>query len=182
MDVIKAGGFEWAALIDDDEFIVIPERTLPEFLDGYPEEVGVCLHWLNFGSSGRKEPPPDGDVFATFDRCLQRAAPVHKHVKTISRVAAVKSLHNAHFCVFRNGRLPVNELGIPVQGPFSEPPSHVHAWINHYYVRSLADYEAKGRRGRASVAGFPYSQKVFDSTDRQAKEHYDRGRGRSVKE
>ena len=181
LSVLKSDGFEWGALIDDDEFIVIPEQTLPEFLEGFPGEVGVSLNWRNFGSSGRTDPPPDGDVFSSFDRCFPKAAPVHKHVKTISRVAEVKSIRNPHFCVFRNGRLPVNELGIPVQGPFSEPPSYVNAWINHYYVRSLADYEAKGRRGRGAIEGFPYSQKVFESTERQAKERYDRGRGRSIK-
>src|SRR5512133_2183962 len=102
LDVVRAGGFEWAALIDDDEFIVIPERTLPEFLSGFPDAPGVCLNWLNFGSSGWKAPPPNGDVFAAFTKCFPKAASIHKHVKTISRVAEAVSLHNPHFCVYRD--------------------------------------------------------------------------------
>lgn len=47
---------------------------------------GVAVHWIIFGSSGRKTRPPGG-VLRSYHRCLRLRHAQHAVVKTIVRTA-----------------------------------------------------------------------------------------------
>lgn len=177
----RADGAEWVAFLDDDEYLIIPDATVPEFLGAAPLAVpGVSLNWLNFGTSGKFGPAVDGDVFANFTKHYKKDAEIHKHVKSISRVRDIAAIVNPHFCVYNGTVLAVDTSGRSVKGAFTESPLHTKAWINHYYTRSRSDYLRKSARGRGTVRGFPYTEELLAEVDRSCTETYTGEKGKVV--
>jgi hypothetical protein len=60
-----------------DETIPTP---LKQLLDGHRMSAAVAMHWVMFGSSGRKKRPAEGGVLARYTKC--NAMPI-KTVKVI---------------------------------------------------------------------------------------------------
>lgn len=138
-----AGRFDWVGFIDADEFLVIADgRAVPDFLAGFPQACGVALHEYHFGSCGH-ELRPQGPVIQAYARRRARPGP---YFKVFVRPDKVSRNRNPHNFYYRGGRCAVNELGRPVYGSVSEPPTAQTAWINHYFYKSLEDYLEKAAR------------------------------------
>ena len=177
----KEDGAEWVAFLDDDEYLVIPDKTVPELLQALPVcTPGLSFNWLNFGTAGKFGPAADGDVFANYTKHYRKDDELHKHVKTISRVRDVADIVNPHFCVYHGSVKAVDMEGRVVQGAFTDSPVHTGGWINHYYTRSRCDYLRKAARGRGTVRGFPYSEELLAEVDRKSTECYSGEKGKMV--
>lgn len=137
------GRFEWVGFIDADEFVVVHDgRSIPAFLNDFGDVPGVALQWFYFGSSGHQQRPKER-VICAYTR---RAAEPNHHFKVFVRPEQVTRNRNSHNFYYRRARCAVREDGRRVYGSMSRPPSAEHAWINHYYCKSLEDYLEKASR------------------------------------
>jgi hypothetical protein len=135
---------EWTAYIDADEFIMLRNHaTIREFLATFGAGIGaVCLHWILYGANGHVEKPEGGVIESYTKPCSN---PVSDLYKTIARSRLVNHFTDPHSCRLVAG-LTVNDDGRSVD---PKNPSFAHAWINHYYTKSLEEWTEKVERGRA---------------------------------
>lgn len=163
---------EWAALIDADEFI----RPLHGFedvriiLEGMNENVScVALSWLLFGSGGHIDTPA-GLCVEAFTSRRRRAV---RKVKSIVRMSRVASPLNTHQMLVA-GRT-VDAQGDPVfllKGEMRPHNSVPLLALNHYVIKSQAQYRAKVTRGRSGRDAKPYDSQFFDDYDHNSFEDY----------
>jgi len=71
---------------------------------------------------------------------------VNKHIKNIVQPKYVKAVLGAHQFEFIKDKFCVNENFEPIEGSFSET-TVTKIQLNHYYCRSLEEYEQKIKRG-----------------------------------
>ncbi len=152
------------AFIDVDEFIVLKDRTksIPDVLRIYEHFGGLVLNWRIFGSSGHRIRPQNG-VLASYNMCCD-----HESVKTILNTKHqndVSSLrfypHNIHNTVNNTYEsearyvnvnpsyqtLPDGNLNFEIVfGDVNRNALYDVIYINHYYIKSLEDFELKNKR------------------------------------
>lgn len=146
---------DWMLFIDADEFLLLPEdgHLLP-FLRriGAPQIGAIGFNWRYFGSSGQIR--PDGRlVIERFTRCAEPNFPGHAHIKTLARTAALDRMA-VHAGMLRPGYGYVNDCGeafTPRHLAFSNHISHHCSQLNHYSVKSWAEFERKRARGNATL-------------------------------
>jgi hypothetical protein len=159
-----AAGFEWAAFIDLDEFLLpLHGGSIAEMLRSWPEFSAVLVHWRVFGPSGWSD-PPDGLVIENYHLRSADDMPVNCHVKSIVRCAdLVDVTTNPHEFQVK-GRV-CDTLGREVSNIAIQPtPCHANLVVNHYITRSRHDWMAKIRRGSAmfDYDGPKYEEERFD--------------------
>jgi hypothetical protein len=182
---LMTGRARWVAVIDIDEFL-FPSvaHTLTEVLRDYEEHVGVVVNWVSFGSAGLVR-RPDGLVIEAFlrrgpldhrvayphllvapgldERDPHSYRPLNTHVKTIADPAQVVACESSHCFEFAGGRLPVDEHGNPVRGPWTEQVSVARLRINHYWSKSRDEFAAKLAKGRVFDGG----QRTWEEFERR---------------
>lgn len=140
---------KWMAFIDVDEFIV-PKSTncdLPLFLKDYEVYGGLGINWLIFGSSGLKTKQNSSQI-STFTLRSDINFHTNRHIKSIVQTQFVTSVDNPHYVLYKPGYFCVNENFQKINGAFSDVNIN-KIQINHYYCRSLEEYEQKIKRGRS---------------------------------
>lgn len=145
------GRVEWLAFIDDDEFLqpTNPQHTLAYLLTGYKRFAGVAVPWMVYGSAGANW-RADGWV---IERFTHRAPNPDMHVKCIVRPEQIAApMVSGHQFQPVHGQLIVDENYRPMTSPFAERPSTQRFRINHYLVKSWAEYRAR-RLARPPVDG-----------------------------
>ena len=168
--------FEWTAIIDIDEFIVLDENrfdTMTAFLNvqGARGADSVALNWRMFTSGGQH-------LFADVPvphRLTQREPALNPHIKSIVRsgVSEDSTPHAPVWPVERPGAA-FDAAGHPHHGTnrpfwdsqFRPRPDAGPVWINHYLLRSLPEYVWKSARNRGDAARsalrFPSDQGFLD--------------------
>jgi len=142
---------EWIAVLDADEFLVLKaDAKVDDFLNRFrPEVSGIAINWRIFGSAGKLALEP-GLVIERFTRASEPNFSVNCQVKSIVRVRDIAEIL-VHGARLRQGQY-VNSSGdeVPLIS-LCRTPSVVTdiAQINHYYVKSIQEFERKRRRGRA---------------------------------
>lgn len=143
----------WLAIIDIDEFIVMVDKSvkLPEFLNKFGEEVSqIIVGWMIFGSSGHIK-KLEGGVLDRFR--LHSTDDFIADYKAIVKPSMMLDVPSPHW---------VNVTGITVdeQGrkyyqyprhnvKIAKPASKKIIRINHYYSKSLEEFQSKSLRGFA---------------------------------
>jgi hypothetical protein len=144
---------DWLAFFDVDEFVVpLVDDDIPAFLARFPDAADVRVPRREFGFSGHRTRPEGlvieaytgiADVFA---RDPEKGA----RVKTIVQPLGVSAVgvHTATVAdvpvappTFRDRIVPTRTARAEVMGL---------AQLNHYYTRSLEEFEAKRFRGSAT--------------------------------
>lgn len=141
--------FDWIGFIDADEFVVpLQDASIQAAMAGYADAAAVAIPWAIFGSSGH-DAAPAGLAIDSFRRRGVAEFVVHRHVKTILRPG------RTHGCI--------NPHCFAVDGPYVTPQGDAVVWetpglmagaavferlqINHYFVKSQAQWRDKLRRG-----------------------------------
>lgn len=143
----------WILFVDADEFLRLTEdRDVHQFLARFPEDVSaVAMSWRVFGSGGLKrfEPAP---VIERFTRAAPADHPSNRHVKSMAVATHVAAV-GPHGVTLSQGRYvaPNGKDIVLERNAFLRPPRLRVAQINHYVVKSRAEFEAKRRRGNAAV-------------------------------
>ncbi|HWT29540.1 MAG TPA: glycosyltransferase family 2 protein [Propylenella sp.] len=148
-------GFEWVCFFDCDEFLVLnQDPDIHAFLGRFDLTVGaVAINWLTFGSGGKLTSDYEL-VTETFRTGAPARAGNNRHIKTIARAACVQRM-GIHDCVLSRGRYihPDGEpLVMPRKRGIATRIDHSLAQLNHYQIKSKADFEGKVLRGRAGKA------------------------------
>lgn len=160
-----AGASRWIAFIDLDEYLFRPSgEPLPELLkkrEGFPVHI---VYWLVFGASG---------VQAATDRLLidayRKRAPVPLrpgrdkilcNYKSIVQPALVKRVRGAHNFYLPDGSIGRDETGARVRRLWPRQVRVDSIRINHYYTKSIDEWEQ--RRSRKIASGGVISDAFLD--------------------
>lgn len=136
---------KWTAFIDLDEFIVVEGDNLPNLLRRYDDECGLVVEWYNFGTSFRKTAP----TLQTRDLIWRASNNFHRNqlYKTIAKTNCIERMTNPHGGLYKGNRLPVDEHKSPVSDQYINTSRTCmrkeHIWLNHYRIRSQADWQDK---------------------------------------
>ena len=119
-----------------------------------------------FGTSGLLT-KPESQVRSLIFRTPNHYS-ANDHIKSIvqPRYVLPRVPANPHSFSYKEGAFCVNELGTPIQGPFSRNSTTL-VQLNHYYCRSRQEIDEKLKRGRADT-GTCRSLEEFLSVDRIA--------------
>lgn len=122
--------FQWLAMIDIDEFLYNPGGDmLPAVLQAFSGVPAVVVNWQTYGSSGHRK-SPGGLVTEQFTRRAKQQWVRNRRSKSIVRPQCTEAFRSPHVAVYRDGKLPVNEIGEPCRVIFR----------NRAQGRSLAHY------------------------------------------
>ena len=148
--IFFAKQFDWVAFIDIDEFIhPLVGDNIRSCLEVAGTHSAILMNWLNFGP-GEYTYRPAGLVTKLYDHRLPDDDPWHCHVKSIVRVSDLVNCDAPHVAHLRG---PVcNTRGETISNePIQPQACHDRLVINHYYTKSLEDWQAKVNRGRATT-------------------------------
>jgi len=191
-DALTRSRTDWMLFVDADEFLVLHNAdTVGEFLtplNARDDVTAVGVNWRIFGDSHMSE----SDGRPVIERFTLAAAPdfvVNSHLKSFTRVRALRNIVHMHVCettgtmVHPSGKL----LTMPNWG-LSETIELDVAQVNHYYTKTLAEYQKKKERGQGGAGEnnpelkYWYNDESFvghnrnDIEDRSAMRRYDRVR------
>ena len=165
--------FDWIAVIDSDEFIVVHQPGSLRKLCTATTAAAIGINWAMFGSNGHAS-RPRGLVTESFTRRAEASFAPNRHVKMLVRPGAVTGCLNPHaFAVQGPVASPagqpltwhIDDGGCPVPGLSATPPEWSVAQLNHYFTRSRAHWVLKTARGYRNP----------DSMDKLGHfDHYDR--------
>lgn len=152
-DALKRCATRWILFVDADEFLrLVEDRDIHQFLARFPEDVSaVAMSWRVFGSSGltRYEPAP---VIERFTRAAPADHASNFHVKSMAVAAHVAAVGPHGVSLLQGRYVAPNGKDIVLErNAFMRPPRLRVAQINHYVVKSRAEFEAKRRRGNVAV-------------------------------
>ncbi len=176
------GRTRWLAFIDLDEFLYSPTgRPLPDVLRDYEQHPGVVVNWQVYGSSGQVA-ANDGLVIERFVSRARTAWVRNRRVKSIVDPQRAVQPIGPHFFAYEDGALAVTEDHQPVRvierrawtrrmrrglvrlplietDPYAVRDSSIkrvsvaRVRLNHYAVRSWAEFEQKtARHGSSRLA------------------------------
>ncbi len=148
--------FRWMTFIDVDEFL-LPKRadTIEQALahvNGFPN---VSLPWHMFGPGGHKTKPPGGVI---NNYVMRAAEPISQkkeatNFKCIFDPCEVTEVSVHHFETRQHGSDTCNDAGQISTRKGRKKSAFYSAQnlqLNHYYTKSLEEFEAKIRKGPAS--------------------------------
>ena len=159
--IVKEYGEEtsWLALIDLDEFLLpLQAKDMPSFLKEFADVNEVSLHWLNYGDNGLIS-RPGGLVTEAF---TAHARFLNHTVKSIVRPEAVRRMSgfgDNHYVPVAGKS--VNEYHKPVSYMLNFNISADKARVNHYIIKSFAEFINKKRRGHPEGTPIDYGYYFF---------------------
>jgi hypothetical protein len=163
-------GCFWMALIDVDEFIFpIRGQTIPDVLRIFENAGGLAVRWTTFGSNGHLVHPEGKLQIEAYTKRVpdevlgDKAEGNSVWVKTIIRPPFVRQCGPHQPRLYRSDKATVDER-------FGRVESDMHGLaqsrvrlitINHYFLRSRADYDAKVQRNRFGMADYLTNKEEF---------------------
>jgi len=143
----------WIAFLDIDEFVVpLSDANIHEWLATVPDDVStVHVNWRGFGSAGVTS-PDYGLVTRAFDMAATPSWGNHYHFKSFGRLAVIETatIHNIDA---KSGRRALSDFAgfeTTKQGIADRIVYH-RIQINHYQCKTYAEFEARMKRGSATV-------------------------------
>lgn len=144
---------EWMMMMDLDEFFVFRDshKDMNDWLSTMPSDVAaIGVNWLTYGSSGVRD-GNYGLVRDTFRSGCARSFSNNRHIKTIFRPKMVDKVRIHHVELTSGRYVHCDGSPLEMERPgLSVKVEHGVAQINHYQIKSRADFDAKIRRGRAA--------------------------------
>lgn len=150
---------KWLAIIDLDEFLVpIKAKNMPDFLKEFEDVSEVSLHWMNYGDNGaiKRSNGLVTEFFTSHGRFLNHTV---KSIVRPKEVIDFKSPGANHYVHVRGKS--VNENHDPVNFMLGFYPSAKKARINHYIVKSYAEFLHKKSRGHPEGTLIDYGYYFF---------------------
>jgi len=171
---------KWLACIDTDEFIfpVIEDSVLECLEKRYPGVSGLCISWVNFGTSN-VEKVPEGEKIT--DYLIRRSALSHPRnliYKTIVQPLHTTGCPNPHLCTYSDMHWHVNanmeKIGFINTGCLTDIIR-----LNHYWSRDMKFFETEKRRRHESWGVNFEDLKAYEETlneeeDLELKNKYNR--------
>ena len=128
-----------------------------DLLPLYSDFGAVLINWMNFGPNGHLV-RPHSLVMDSYRNRLPDDSDINLHVKSIVRTRNLISPMGPH--VAKLDRYPCNARAERIaNNPIQPKACFDEIVINHYYTKSLADWELKVNRGRATTLDNPRVQR-----------------------
>lgn len=149
-----AGKVDWLITIDVDEFVqCLNGYSLVAWLEQLPKYVSqVEFGWMIYGSNGFVK-KPDGMVIENYNRhATNDFLADYKSVVRPDRVVGISFPHEYQvigLTVDENKKILWSYPKCSVPG--ARPSSKKKFRVNHYYSKSLVEFQEKSKRGDASV-------------------------------
>ena len=143
----------WMAIIDLDEFIVpTTNNDLKSLLKEYEKYPALAVNWLMFDSNGFIDPPENKLVTEAYTRISKEPDKwaSNLYVKSIVDPKQVCYANNPHCFLYKNFQVAVTENFKKISHRpyhFSREYSIEKIRINHYYTKSLKEYEKRIQKG-----------------------------------
>jgi hypothetical protein len=136
----------WIGFIDIDEFIVPTiKNTISETLADFEDLPGVAINWLTYGHGGHIE-KTDGMVIERFKSHSDPNLPFNSHTKVILNPRHILKMVDVHHAKSIDDRNIVNTRGEEIETYCMDyPPCHDKMRINHYWMKSFAEYLSRRR-------------------------------------
>jgi hypothetical protein len=136
--------YDWAAFFDVDEFLVLKKHNnIKEFLSDYNDYPAVGINWVFFGDNGHKKIETETSVLKRFTK---RETKVNYHVKCI-----IKLFENIRMDIHNPNTVWVDTEKFAHRGPFNPKGNDNIAQLNHYFCKTISEFEEKCARGRADT-------------------------------
>jgi hypothetical protein len=151
----------WVGFIDIDEFIVLrgaaANAGLAEWLKTWDKDpIGaIGLNWVLFGANGHDTMDPLNP--SVLHRFTRRQIGVNRHIKSIVRLACLKTMLTPHHPSFiSETTIAIDPEGTPIpeNGPYHPDGNDQVACLFHYFTKSAEEFQKKCMRGRADIPVF----------------------------
>ena len=139
--------FDWAAIIDCDEFIVLHKhKSISDFLSEFDVNgtAGISPNWFFFGSGGQESPSPNPE--SLIKRFTFRDKIPNRHVKTILNLKIKSAMRDPH----SPNKPTIDTNRKKFSGPFNPKGPTDIIQINHYYHKSKQEWIERISRGQCS--------------------------------
>lgn len=165
---------QWIGFIDIDEFIVpIDYDNLYDFLKKYEKNRGsVLIYWKLFGSSGKIDRDTSRLVTEDFILCWRKHTNIGKcffntSYDFIPDYSKNDMIHHKMWTGYRGKALPpINCFGkVCIDGLNIGQGDHFPIQINHYFTKSVAEYDNKKRKGDVYHKKNPHDDTYFMKHD-----------------
>lgn len=133
----------WTAVIDLDEFLVIKQKSLKQFLTSNLDAAQILVPWVFFGSNGHTE-KPNGLVIENYTKRAKKP----RLYKSIIQPQLVLDMECHKHIVAGKTIFPKMDKMM----------------INHYYCKSLSEFCRRATRGDA-LNGSDFAKATFDRTN-----------------
>ncbi|HSX10449.1 MAG TPA: glycosyltransferase family 92 protein [Chlamydiales bacterium] len=129
------GHVKWLAILDIDEFLFSPTRSLSDVLAPFEQVGGIGVNWQAFGTSSVSEIRPEELLIETLNFKFPEQIGTNHHIKSIVRPERVRSCNNPHFVIYEPPFSQVTTDGTPFEGRLSPTIRIDLLRINHYTLR-----------------------------------------------
>ena len=139
--------FDWAAIIDCDEFIVLHKhKSISDFLSEFDVNgtAGISPNWFLFGSGGQESPSTNPE--SLIKRFTFRDKNTNKHVKTILNLKMKSVMRDPH----SPNKPTIDTNRKKFSGPFNPKGPIDIIQINHYHHKSKQEWIERISRGQCS--------------------------------
>lgn len=163
-DALDKAQTEWIFFIDADEFLVLHDHpNVNSFLqtfDKQPNVNAIGLNWRLFGDSHLKTADPR-PVIERFTWGAVLECPANAHLKSFIRVSGHFGIVNMHICNTVGTRVhPSGKALNMTNWGISDDIETDIAQVNHYYTKTLEEYQIKKARGQAGC-GEDHADKYY---------------------
>lgn len=140
--------FDWIIVLDSDEFISNDTKSqVDTLLLEHFFHAAIAFNWACFGSNGHVEAPKQLTIEA-FTRRSDETFGANRHTKFMVRPELVKNVVNPHYFDVDGPIRRANGQQIMWNVKGVTENVELSGWrINHYFIRSCAQWEAKLARG-----------------------------------
>ena len=154
---LARGNTEWLAMLDGDEYLFgVTEDDIKEIVSLYDEFSGICVNWKLFNSSGHLVRPARPTI-KHYTSCLRYVGhslhPFTRTVKSVIKPHDIQGIYCSHMFDLRgtmvNDAFKILDVADGRNDYWSSrfENSYCNLQINHYYSRSLQDWQARRSRG-----------------------------------
>lgn len=136
--------FDWCALIDVDEFIMLPAgRLLADVVDVPGTVSAIAMNWAMFGSNGHVA-RPEGLVIENYLRRADMTFPHNRMLKTIARPRDILGCRSTHIFHVTGDYVDMTHNALDSDNDHIEHmPDYSGGRLNHYFTQSHEDWQAK---------------------------------------
>ena len=140
------GKYDWVAFIDVDEFITLKKhKDIKDFILEFGVN-SIAMNWVIFGSNGHDTIVNNN--YSVLDRFTKRQNSVNPHIKTLLKLESpgIRMLDPHH----PNVKL-IDTNNNVITSPLNYGGNVDIIQINHYFCKTLSEFQHKINRGRADT-------------------------------
>jgi len=151
--------YDWIALIDCDEFIVLKKHNnIQTFIEEFKEKTNViALNWYMYGSLGL-EKRQGNSLIKMFK--MRDEQPNH-HIKVIANKCVNKKSGPIMDLPHNTTKKSMDTNGKFFNGPYNPDGPTDIAYINHYYYKTKEDWDLRCIRGRVDCE-IPHNMNIWE--------------------